>query len=587
VERDSFLNFTPDLRERIRAEFELTAVIRRFQKLEKRNLVYAGRCPFHPDGSSSLRVSKKRQIFKCLGCGAGGDVFSYISRFEEVSLPEAIVSLAAESGTSLTDIPGELARASDYRCRLLELMKSASLFFEDQLAGNPSALEYLQKRGISPETRNKFAFGFAPPGSLLMTEMAKQGYSLKELEAAGLIVRNDAGGYYDKFRNRIILSIRDLQGKIIAFGGRAFGDTLPKYLNSPETILYNKRNQLFGLSDAAQEIISQDLAVLVEGYFDCVVPSQFGIGNIVASLGTSLTEQQVSLLGGFTRNVIVSFDPDSAGREATARSINMFLSQGFSVRVMQLPEGMDPDQLIIEQGAGAYRQLLEKAVPFVDFMVGKHLLSSVRAMSPQGKQEIVTQVIPSLLLVPNQVERSRMAARLASLLKLDEKLILEEMRRFPRQPRPQDPSLDGNPMLEGITLSERLLLGALLDRDRCLPILEGVESRLFEGSGIKPVYDTILKLRKKNEIPSVPRVRDELDDAEKDVLEYWAVTEEALSIDRDNIANSVADLEGRLLKRRIREIQEEISRHESGEGDPVKLRDLLREKERLMRQTLP
>jgi len=207
-------------------------------------------------------------------------------------------------------------------------------------------------------------------------------------------------------------------------------------------------------------------------------------------------------------------------------------------------------------------------------------------MSPQGKQEIVTQVIPSLLLVPNQVERSRMAARLASLLKLDEKLILEEMRRFPRQPKPQDPSLDGNPMLEGITLSERLLLGALLDRDRCLPILEGVESRLFEGSGIKPVYDTILKLRKKNEIPSVPRVRDELDDAEKDVLEYWAVTEEALSIDRDNIANSVADLEGRLLKRRIREIQEEISRHESGEGDPVKLRDLLREKERLMRQTL-
>ncbi len=586
VERDSFLNFTPELREKIRNENELTAVISLYQKLEEKNHFYFGRCPFHPDNSFSLRLSKSRQIFKCLGCGAGGDLFSYISRFEDLSLSEAILSLAVQTGTDLPDLPAEVSGSSDIRCRMLGLMDKAAGFFREQLDKTPAALQYLDKRQISKEIRDQFSFGYAPAGNALISAMTDEGYSCEELESAGLAARNDSGDYYDKFRNRIILAIKNVQGKIIAFGGRSLGDSIPKYLNSPETVLYNKRNQLFGLSDAREHIIDLDFAILVEGYFDCVIPYQFGVKNIVASLGTSLTEQQVSLLGGFTRNVIVSFDPDSAGREAASRSINMFLARGFRVKVMQLPEGMDPDSLIIEQGVDAYRALLDNADPFIDFMVQKHRTASASAMSPQGKQQIVSQILPSLLMVPNQVERSEMAARAAGLLKLDEKLLKEEMRRLPRQDRLSNTGIPANPVLEITTLSERILLTALLDRDRYLRLLDKLEADLFEGSGIKPIYESVLKLRDQGAAPTVTRVRDELDDAESDILEYWAVSEESISLDKETITNSIAVLQGKKLKRLSRDIQAEIARNESGTGDREKIKDLLREKERLRKQTL-
>jgi DNA primase len=586
VERDSFLDFTPELREKIRDEHELTAFISLYQKLEEKNHFYFGRCPFHPDNSFSLRVSKPRQIFKCLGCGAGGDLFSYISRFEDLSLSESILSLAVKTGIDLPDLPVEVSGSSDIRCRMMGLMDKAAGFFREQLEKTPSALQYLDKRQIKKDIRDQFSFGYSPPGNTLISAMGKEGYRPEELESAGLAARNDSGDYYDKFRNRIMVAIKNVQGEIIAFGGRSLGDSIPKYLNSPETILYNKRNQLFGLSDAREHIITLDFAILVEGYFDCVIPYQFGVKNIVASLGTSLTEQQVNLLGGFTRNVIVSFDPDSAGREAASRSINMFLARGFRVKVMQLPEGMDPDSLIIEQGIDAYRELLDNADPFIDFLVQKHQTSSSSAMSPQGKQQIVSQILPSLLMVPNQVERSEMAARAAGLLKLNEKLLKEEMRRLPRQMRSPNSGIPANPVLEITTLSERILLTALLDRDRYLRLLDKLEGDLFEGSGIKPIYESVIKLRDQGAAPTVTRVRDDLDDVERDILEYWAVSEESISLDRDTITNSIDVLQGKKLKRLSREIQAEIARSESGTGDREKIKDLLREKERLRKQTL-
>ncbi len=587
IERDSFLDFSPEFREKIRAEYELTETILKYQKLTKRNLLHTGKCPFHTDNASSLRVNREKQLFKCSGCGAGGDIFSYISKFEEITLPESILSLARETGIQLPDLPGEEAEASDFRYRLLTLMTAAAEFFKNALEKNQSALQYLDNRGINDRTREKFNFGYAPAGNILIQKMREAGYSLEELEAAGLAARNDSGEYYDKFRNRIILSIKNLQGRIIAFGGRAMGDFIPKYLNSPETLLYNKRKQLFGLSDAREHIIKEDFAILVEGYFDCVVPSQFGIGNVVASLGTSLTEQQVNLLGGFTRNIIICFDPDSAGREAAARSINMFLAQDFKVKVMQLPEGMDPDTVLNEQGLEAFKDLLAKAAPFLDFMIQKHQSASASAMSPQGKQKIVSQIIPSLLMVPNKVERSQMAARTAALLKLDEKLILEELRRYPRQEKNSAHPVSSNPVLKLTTMAERILLAALLDRDRDHRQLDKVAESLFDESGIRLIFETVMKLRNKGIAPTVTRVWDDLDETQRDLLEYWAVSDESVSVDKEDVQSSVAVLHEKEIKRVSKEIQEEIARNETNSADPEKLRDLLRKKERLRKQTHP
>lgn len=584
VERDSFLEFTPELREEIRDSSPIAETIEVYQKLDPRDHIYRGRCPFHPDPSLSLRVNPERQIFKCLGCGAGGEIFSYISRFEELSFPEAILDLAVQGKITLPDLPGKLFEASNSRLRLLGLMEKASSFFTARLGDSPQALEYLESRGISSESRDIFAFGYAPPGNKLLSAMRAEGYTATEIEEAGLAVRKDSGDLYDKFRNRMIVAIKDLRGRVIAFGGRSMGDAIPKYLNSPETILYNKRKQLFGLNAAKDEIARKDFAILVEGYFDCIIPSQHGIRNIVASLGTSLTEQQVSLLGGFTRNVVVCFDPDSAGQEAAARSINMFLSQGFKVRVAQLPEGKDPDQVINETGVASYNEIIDQAVPFIDFMVRKHQSASPSAMSPQGKQKIVSELIPSLLMVPNSVERSQMAARAATLLKLDEKLVLEEIRRHPRPRHFTGRDSSANPVYEALTLSERILLFALLDRDRFLPELDKLESSLFEGSRIKSLYETILGLRKKGLAPSVTRVWDVLDDIERDLLEYWSISEEAIKLDEENLESTLANLKRQGIRLQIKEIQDEIARVEKDSGDSGKIRDLLREKERLSRR---
>jgi len=586
VERDSFLEFTTQLREKIRESNPIADTIGHFQVLEPKDHIYRGRCPFHPDSGLSMRVSPERQVFKCLGCGAGGEIFSYIARFEELSLPEAILELAVQGGFELPDLPEELMRSSDSRHRLLGLMESAAAFFSTRLEDHPPALIYLESRGINSATRAEFEFGYAPPGNRLLSAMGDAGYSTAEIEAAGLAVRNDSGEPYDKFRNRIIVAIKDLRGRIIAFGGRALGDAIPKYLNSPETILYNKRRQLFGLSSAKEEIVKKDCAILVEGYFDCIIPSQHGVRNIVASLGTSLTEQQVNLLGGFTRNVVVCFDPDSAGQEAAARSINMFLSQGFSVKVAQLPEGKDPDQVITEEGVDSYLDLIETAVPFIDFMVRKHQSTSTSAMSPQGKQKIVSQLTPSLLMVPNGVERSQMAARASTLLKLDEKLILEELRRQPRPRQLQGRDSSANPIYETLTLSERILLHALLDRDRFMPELDKLESALFEGSGIKSLGETILRLRTKGSAPPVTRVWDVLDDTERDILEYWSIAEEVIDLDEGNLRNSLLDIKRRGIRRQIEKIQDEIARIEKESGHSEKIRDLLVEKERLRKRVL-
>lgn len=587
IKRDSFLNLNPQLREEIRRVNNLLETISFYQKLEPKGRLYRGRCPFHPDNGNSLRVDPERQVFKCLTCGAGGDIFDYISRFEELSLPEAILSLAENSDIELPSLPPEISSSSNLRGRLLVLMNAASEFFSSSLNDNPEALGYLDSRRIKPDSIRRFNIGYAPPGNKLMKAMKQHGYTLEEMEAAGLVVKKDSGEYYDKFRNRVMIAIKNLQGKIIGFGGRAMGDGIPKYLNSPETILYNKRNQLFGLEEAREAIINLNMAILVEGYFDCIVPSQFGMKNIVASLGTSLTEQQANLLGGFTRNITVCFDPDSAGQEAAARSINMFLSRGFKVRVMHLPTGMDPDDLILQRGVDAFQQCLDSADSFIDFMVKKQLGASGHPISPLVKAKIARELIPSLLMVPDQVERARMTARAAILLKIEEKLILEEMRRYPQKKNPSRRFDSDSRFPGGITLSEKILLATLLDPDRYQRDLDKIDRNLFNQSGIKTIFTTILDLRERGAAPSVARVLDELDDEERDVLESWAVSEETLELDEEIIQKSLADLQKKEKLRQIKELQEEISQKESEAADPEELKDLLREKERLMRETFP
>ena len=252
--------------------------------------------------------------------------------------------------------------------------------------------------------------------------------------------------------------IHDLSGKTIAFGGRILGDGIPKYLNSPETALYSKSRNLYPLDLTRNEIRKRDFAIIVEGYFDCIIPFRFGIRNVVASLGTSLTESQVKVLGRYTRNVVTNYDPDSAGTAATLRSIDLFLEQGFRVNVLELPTGEDPDIFLRKQGTEAYREKLKSSQSYLDFVLSQFMSQQRDSFSPKGKQEVISHILPYLVKIPNPIEKAEYVTRIASRLQLDESLILLEMRKMPTRKR-ETPRLDYSVPLEQGTPAENIFAG--------------------------------------------------------------------------------------------------------------------------------
>ncbi|MEJ2245528.1 MAG: DNA primase [Acidobacteriota bacterium] len=322
----------------VRNSVNIVSAVSEYVALKKRGHNYVARCPFHNEKTPSFNVNEEKQIFMCFGCGVGGDIFKFIMQMENFTFPEAVRFLAERNGISLPvstmptpEKPG--SRVQDLR----KIMADTADFYHRALVDSQegqSALKYLYDRGIKSETIDTFRMGYAPPGgNALIHSMKSKGYSPEPMQECGLVKHSEDGNrLYDTFRGRIIFPITDVQGRTIAFGGRAMGDRQPKYLNSPETKLYNKSRNLFGLSFSKESIKERDHAVLVEGYMDFIIPFQHGVQNLVASLGTSLTAQQVELLGRYTREVVVSYDPDSAGLAATQRSLDLFLEGDFRVK---------------------------------------------------------------------------------------------------------------------------------------------------------------------------------------------------------------------------------------------------------------
>jgi DNA primase len=319
------------------------------------------------------------------------------------------------------------------RAELLKLNQWATEFFENSLTETGEgarALDYLAGRGISEESRRAFRLGYAPNSwDALSNHLARRGASRTLIERSGLVTLKDTGlGFYDRFRGRLMFPICDAQGRIIAFGGRILGEGEPKYLNSPETALYTKGQHLFGLNYAREEIRKKGYAILVEGYLDFLIPYQEGLCNLVASLGTALTEQQVRLLARYARKIVVNFDPDSAGVAATKRSLEALLGAGFKVNVLTLPDNLDPDEYIREQGAEGYQKLLKSSQTFLDYVVEQATREHDQT-KPTGKVETLNAILPYLKLVKDQVERAEHVTRIADRLKIDSRLIFEEFKR--------------------------------------------------------------------------------------------------------------------------------------------------------------
>ena len=396
----------------LRRQADIVRIVQDYVSLKKTGANWVARCPFHKETKPSFSVNPAKEIFYCFGCQKGGSVFNFIMEIERVTFPEAIKIVAEKSGVPLPKMVDDSRfearqRESD---QVIELNQWALSWWEQQLerssAPARAARKYLDGRDINEETRKTFRLGFAPDSwEALSTHLRQKGAAQELIERSGLVVKKDEGGSYDRFRGRLMFPVMDAQGRPIAFGGRTLDpEGEPKYLNSPETPAYTKGRHLFGLNLTRDEIRRQGFAILVEGYLDLIVPYQAGIRNLVASLGTALTPEQVKLTGRFARKVVVNYDGDRAGVQAAKRAIETLLTEDLEVKVLVLPDNADPDDFIRKYGVDEYQQRRGKAQPHIQFVIDQAVRDR-NLRNPPDKQAAVEEVLPYVRAVRSRIQR--------------------------------------------------------------------------------------------------------------------------------------------------------------------------------------
>lgn len=350
----------------LKMQVNIVDVIGREVSLKKAGANYKGLCPFHSEKTPSFMVNEERQIFNCFGCGQKGDVIKFVQSYYKLSFMDAVEKLAGEYGIKIPE-RHSTGPKKDYS-KYYEINAMAARFFYNSLGTrNNKGLAYLRGRGLSKDTITKFGLGYAPPGgTVLVDHLRSQGVSDDDMVRLGL-ANHGKNGLYDKFRDRVMFPIINTQDKVIGFGGRAIGDIKPKYLNSPESEIFLKKNNLYALNFSRNEISSLDRAIIVEGYMDVISLYQSGIHNVAASLGTALTDNQARLLCRYSKNIILSYDSDQAGISAALRGISVISAAGGKPKVLTVSDGKDPDEFVKKHGRDAFIQLADDAVPAADF----------------------------------------------------------------------------------------------------------------------------------------------------------------------------------------------------------------------------
>jgi DNA primase len=396
----------------LRRQADIVRVLGDYVTLKKKGANWMACCPFHQEKTPSFSVNPSKNIFYCFGCSKGGSVFNFVMELEGVSFPESVRIVAEKVGIPLPEQVDDKRFETKRKeaDEVVQLNGWASEFWERQLAEDNAesraARDYVEGRGITDETRQTFRLGYAPNSwDALGIYLKGKGATVGQIERSGLVVKKEQGGYYDRFRGRLIFPVTDAQGRPVAFGARAMrpGDE-PKYLNSPETAAYTKGRHLFGLSVTREEIRKKKFAILVEGYLDLIVPFQHGVRNVVASLGTALTPEQARLMNRFARKVVVNYDGDRAGINAAKRAIEVLLPEDFEVKVLVLPDGTDPDEFIRAHGADEYNKRRGQAVPHIQFVL-EQATRERSLRNPAQKAEAVEEVLPFVRAVRNPIQK--------------------------------------------------------------------------------------------------------------------------------------------------------------------------------------
>ncbi len=413
-------------------------VVGDFVNLKKRGASLLGLCPFHDEKTPSFNVSVAKGIFKCFGCGKGGDSVRFVMDHENASYPEALRYLANKYQIEFeeTENTSEEQLVNDHKESLFILSAWAGKFFQTQMKetteGNNIGLSYFKERGFRDDVINKFELGYSCEAWDGLTRQALlEGYQSGFLEETGLTIRKDGDRLYDRFRGRVIFPIHSFTGRVIGFGGRTLktDKTVPKYVNSPESDIYHKSNVLYGLFFAKKAIRDADNCYLVEGYADVLSVHQAGIENVVASSGTSLTIEQVRLIGRFTKNVTILFDGDTAGIKASLRSLDMILEEGLNVKIVSFPDGQDPDSYVRQVGSAAFKSYIEKKQK--DFILYKtSILLHDAGSDPIKKAGIIREIVESIAKIPDSIKASVFVRECSSLLQIEERILISELNKI-------------------------------------------------------------------------------------------------------------------------------------------------------------
>ena len=500
--------------DRVRESSDIFSVVSKYVPLKKKGNSYWGCCPFHNEKTPSFSVSPEKGLFYCFGCHAGGNVFKFISLAENISYFEAVKLQAERVGIEMPrskkNKSKEQIEKEQQEKLLININTLSKDFFHNCLVMTTygkTGRKYLESRGISKETIEDFSLGFAPNSwdALSKALINKKGMQAEKLVEAGLSIPHKNGkGIYDKFRNRVMIPIADLYGHIVAFGGRILdeaksntqneGFKAPKYLNSPETLIFNKGHLLFGLNKAAQEIRKLDFAIIVEGYMDVISVYSAGIKNVVASLGTAFTEEQAKLLTRYTRKIYFCYDSDEAGQKATIRALPIILKTGADVKVIIIPDEKDPDEYIKKHGVEAFRELISKALSIFDYRLN-YVLSHNEHTSSEGKINVLRQLMPFLNSVKDSAKKSEYTKQIARMLVMSEDVVNSELKNISRRETHHNQEVKTNKRVKNnaqVDAGRKILRMAWLETDTFLYINSILPADIFN-----PVHQEIMAYLKK------------------------------------------------------------------------------------------
>jgi DNA primase len=560
----------PEFIERVREATDIVSLVSDHVQLKKTGRTWKARCPFHQEKTPSFHVNPDRQIFKCFGCGEGGDVFRFLMEFEKLSFPESVELLANRAGIPMprrTWVPAE--EQSVY-----PVLAWAESTYRKELngKGGAAAREYLKGRGLFQTTIDAFGLGWAPPGWEALASAARGAYSPALLLRAGLVVPNDRGGHYDRFRGRITIPIRSALGRTVGFGARGLGSEEPKYLNSPETEVFNKSRILYGLSEAKETLKSTDEALVVEGYLDALALFQIGITNVVASCGTAFTEDQARILRRYVGRAVLVFDGDTAGLRAAWKSAAVFLGAGLEVRIVALPEGHDPDSFVRAHGAAALQPLVDAAPGVVGF-------AQAALLDRLEKREDLIKALAFLgSRIDDPIRRRLLLQEAAERFRFSEELLAREARRLQPGARRETAGPGRRPAAEHHDVPGRVVVAGLIagESETGAPFPESA----FREAGIRALYARWKELHDRGETDIQRRLLE--DEATR------ALASEVLAGDAEATAfgDAAARLRERVRADEKREITAAIQEAES-QGDRERAQELLREKLHSLKETRP